>query len=110
MLFFLYRVMKRRNPLVLAPNKSVDLQARWKPSVGGAPVSSKSDAGVTALPHSHALPTVTPMPSVGQAGIGAQGMPLDVIEQPAMEAIPLQTSGRMELPSALVAPTMVGAT
>ena len=65
---------------------------------------------MTVLSAGLAPPTVTSMPSVAQAGVGAQGMPSDVTEQPAMEAILLPTMGWTELPSTLVAPATVGAT
>ena len=53
---------------------------------------------------------VAPVPSAGQAEAGTQGTPSEVVEQPAMETIPLPTMGRTGLPTALVAPTMAGAT
>ena len=53
---------------------------------------------------------VVPVPSAGQAGMGAQGMHLEVVEQPAMEAIPLPTTGQTGLLTALKVPTMVGVT
>ena len=51
---------------------------------------------------------VVPMPSVGQTVAGAKGTPSEVTEQMAMEAIPLPTLERTELPLALVALTAVG--
>ena len=53
---------------------------------------------------------VAPMPSVGWANTGVQGAPLEVMEQPVMTTIPLPTVGRTGLPTALVAPTVAGAT
>ena len=63
---------------------------------------------MTAPPAGQALPTVAPMPSVGWVDTGAQGAPSEVTEQPVMAVIPLLTIGRMGLPTALVAPTVVG--
>ena len=37
-------------------------------------------------------------------------MPSEVVEQPAMEVIPLSTIGQTELPTALVVPTAMGVT
>ena len=56
------------------------------------------------------LPTVAPVPSTGWADAGAQGAPSEVAEQPMMAMIPLLPAGRTGLPTALVAPTMMGAT
>ena len=56
-----------------------------------------------------ALLMVAPVPSVGQAGTRARGTPLEIIEPPATEVIPLSTMGQPELPLVLVAPTVVGA-
>jgi len=110
MLFLLYSIMKWRNTLVLAPKKSVALQEGRQSSIGIMPISGVSGAGVTTSSAGQALPTVTPMPSVGQAGVGAQGTPSDVAKQPVMEAIPLPMMGRTELPFMLVALATVGAT
>ena len=52
---------------------------------------------------------VAPMPSVGQAGAGAEEAPLGVAEQTTAEVTPPPTLERMELPPALVAPSVVGA-
>ena len=65
---------------------------------------------MTASPVGQALPVAAPMPSAGQAGVGAQRIPSEVAEQPAMVVTPLPTTGRMELPTAIVAPTVAGAT
>ena len=65
---------------------------------------------MTASSVGHAPPTVAPVPSAGQAGAKAEGMPSEVAKQPATEVIPLPTSERMELSPALLAPTVVGAT
>ena len=107
---YAFRSLQRRNPLALVPKKSVTLQAGQQPSVGVAPVSGGSGAGVTASPAGQASPTVAPVPSAGQAGAGVRGTPSEVAEPPAMEAIPLPTMGWMELSAGLVAPTVAGAT
>ena len=65
---------------------------------------------MTASPTGQVSPTVMLVPSVGQAGAGAQGTPLEVVEQPTMVATPLPTMGWMGLPTALMAPTAVGMT
>ena len=103
-------VLRRRNLLALAPKKSVTLQVRWQSSVDVAPVLGRNKAGTTVSLTGHAPPMVAYVPSVGQAGAGAGGAPLEVAEQPAMEVIPLPMMGRTELPSMLVAPTAMGAT
>ena len=51
---------------------------------------------------------VVPMPLAGRVDAGAQGTPSEVMEQPAMAAIPLPTMGRMGLPTMLMASNMVG--
>ena len=96
--------------MALAPKKSITVQVRRHPSADVAPISSGSSASVTTLLASEAPLMVAPVPSVGQAGAGAKGMPSEVAEEPAMEVIPLPMMGRMELPTALVAPTAVGVT
>ena len=96
--------------MALAPKKSVALQARRQPSAGVMPVSCGSDGSVTASLVSQVPPMVAPVPSVGRADKGAQGTPLEVVEQPAMVAIPLPTTGRTGLPAALAMPKMAGAT
>ena len=53
---------------------------------------------------------MVPVPSVGQMIAEAEGLPSEVTEQPAMEAIPLPTSERTELSLALMVPTAVGVT
>ena len=94
--------------MVLAPKKSIALQVRRQPSVDVAPVLGGSGAGATASPAGHVPPTVAPVPSVGQAGARAQGVPSEVAKQPAMEVIPLPMTGRTELPNVLVASTAMG--
>ena len=94
--------------LALAPKKSVAIQARRGPSPDVAPVSGESGAGVVASSTGQASPAVVPVPSVGQVVGKAEGVPSEVDEQPAMEAIPLPTSERAELPAALVVSTTVG--
>lgn len=96
--------------MALAPKKSIALQVRKQPSVDVAPISGGSSAGVTTSSTDHAPPMVASVPSVGQVGARADGTPSEVTEQPAMEVILLPTMGQMELSTALVAPTMVGAT
>ena len=68
--------------------KGVALQFKWQPSTSVAPISSESDASVTTF---------------------AQGAPSEVTEQSVTFAIPLPMAGRMGLPTALVASTVVGA-
>ena len=53
---------------------------------------------------------MAPVPSVGRADAGAQGTPLEVVEQLAMATIPLPTMGRTGLPTALEASIVVGTT
>lgn len=110
MLFVSCSVGRQRNPLALVPKKSIAVQARRQSSAGIVPISDGSGASVTASPSDQALPTVAPMPSIGQTNVGAQGTPLGVMEQPVMVVIPLSTTGQTGLPIALVVPTVVGAT
>ena len=105
-----YRVLRRGRSLALAPKKSITIQARRGPSPNVAPVSCRSGADVAASSAGQAPPAVAPVPSAGQADVGAEGAPSGVTEQMAAEVIPLPTSKRTELPLALVAPSMVGAT
>ena len=58
----------------------------------------------------HAPPMVASVCSVGQVGTEAKGMPSEVTEQPAMEVVPLPTTGQTELPTAPVVPTVAGVT
>jgi len=53
---------------------------------------------------------VAPVPLVGWVDVGVQGAPSEVAEQLVTAAIPLPTAGRTGLPTALVAPTVAGAT
>ena len=101
---------KQRNPLVLAPKKSVALQLRRQPLAGVTPISGGSNASVTTSSADQVLPTMAPVPSIGQTEVGAKGVPLEVKEQQAMATIPLPTMGQMGLPTVLVAPTVAGAT
>ena len=94
---------------MLAPKKNLALQARWQPLADVVPILGGSGASKTASLAEQALPMVAPMPSVGRVDVGAQGVPSEVVEQPTMAVIPLPTTGRMGLPTALVAPTLVGA-
>ena len=50
------------------------------------------------------------VPSAGQVNAGAEGTPSEVVEQPAMEVIPLPTWERMELSLALCGTDLVGTT
>ena len=95
--------------MVLAPKKSVALQAGRAPSPDVAPVSSRSDTDVAVLLAGQALPAVAPMPSAGQAGTKAEEAPSEVAEQTTVEVTPPPTLERMELPPTLVVPSMVGA-
>ena len=91
--------------MALAPKKSIALQTRRQPSAGVSPISGRSSISMTASP-----PTEAPVPLAGQVDTRAQGMPLEVVEQSVTVVIPLSTAGRTELPTVLVAPTVVGAT
>ena len=94
--------------MAVAPKNSIAIQARWGPLPDVAPISSRSGADVVASSAGQATPMVAPVPSVGQADAGAEGAPSEVAEQPATKVIPLPTSERMELPLALVVPSVVG--
>ena len=109
MFFVSCSTRRQRNPLVLAPKKSVALQARWEPSAGAAPILGGSDVSVTTPLARQVLPTVAPVPSAGWANVGGQGAPSEVTEQSAMVATPLPMTGRTELPTVLMVPTTVGA-
>ena len=109
MFFVPCSVDRQRNPLALAPKKSIALQSRRQLTVGVMPILGGSGASVTVSPASQALPMVAPMPLAGWADVGIQGAPLEVAEQPVMAAIPLPMVGQMGLPTALVAPTAGGA-
>ena len=74
---------------MLAPKKTIALQARWGPPNDVAPVLGESEADTTALSAGLALPAV-------------------VFAQPAMEVISLPTSKQAELLATLVASTMTG--
>ena len=43
---------------------------------------------------------------VGQADVGIQGAPSEVMEKPVTVVIPLSTVGRMGLPTVLMEPTV----
>ena len=110
---FFYSIGRRvrwGTSIALAPKKTVALQAKWGLFPDVVPVLSESGAGVTASLANQASPAVVLVPSVGQTDTGAEGAPSEVIEQSATEVILLPTLERMELPLALAAPTVVGAT
>ena len=96
--------------MALGPKKSVIIQARRRPSVDITPVLGKSGANVTASLVDQAPPMVAPVPSVGQAGMGARRMPSEVAKELVTEEVPLPTTGRSKLPTALVVPTPAGVT
>lgn len=96
--------------MVLAPKKSVTIQAGWRLLPGVTPVSRESGAGVTSSSAGQAPPVVVPVPSSGHVDAEAEGAPSKVAEQLAMEVIPLPTLGQTELPLVTVASTVVGAT
>ena len=80
MFFVPCSIGRQRNPLALAAKKGIALQSgRW-PSAGVAPVSSGSGASVTTSPAGQAPPMVVPVPFEGQAYVGAQGAPSEVME------------------------------
>ena len=103
------RVLRRGRSLVLAPKKSVALQAGHAPSPNVAPVSGRSGADVAASLVGQVPPAVAPMPSAGQADARAEEAPSGVIEQTAMEVILPPTLERTELSLTLVVPFVVGA-
>ena len=59
---------------------------------------------MTALLAGRAPTMVVPVPSVGRADAGVQGVPSEVAEQPVMVAILLPMAGWTGLPTTLVAP------
>jgi len=81
MLFVPCSVGRQRNPLALAPKKSVALQARQQPLAGAVPVLGESGASATASSAGQALPTVAPVPSAGRADAAAQGASSEVVVQ-----------------------------
>ena len=95
--------------MALVPKKSIALQAGRAPSPDVTPISGRSGVDVAASSASQALPAVVLMPSVGQADAGAEEAPSGVIEHMTTEVIPPPMSEWMELPLALVAPSVVGA-
>ena len=106
MLFVFCSVGRQRNPLALAPKKSVALQARRQLSADVAPILGGSGASVTVLLTGQVSPMVAPVPSMGRANVGVQGLPLVVAKRPVIAAIPLPTVGWTGLPTTLVAPTV----
>jgi len=81
MLFVPCSVGRQRNPLALAPKKSVALQARQQPLAGAVPVLGESGASATASSAGQALPMVAPVPSAGRADAAAQGASSEVVVQ-----------------------------
>ena len=110
MLFVPCSVDRQPNPLALAPKKSIALQSRQRPLASVAPISGGSGSSMTASSAGRMPSTVAPMPSVGWVDMGAQGAPLEAADHSVMAAIPLLMAGRMELPTVLVAPTVMGVT
>ena len=96
--------------MALAPKKSVAIQARRRPLANITPISGRSGASVTASLAGQASSMVAPMPSMGQADVGAQRTPSEVAKEPVRDAVPLPMMGRTELPTTLVAPTPAGMT
>lgn len=96
--------------MALAPKKSVALQVRRQPSADVAPVLGGSGTCATASLAGEALLKVVSTPLVGQGGTGAKGTPSEVTEQPTTKVSLLSMMGWMELPIALVVPTVVGVT
>ena len=74
-----------------------------------APISGRSGADFAVLSAGQAPSTVAPVPSVGQAGAGAEEAPSGVAEQTTTEVTPSPTLERTELSPVLVAPSVVGA-
>ena len=109
MVFVPCSIGRQRNPLALAPKKSIALQSRWQSSAGVASILGGSGASVTTSLASQALPTVAPLLSVGWADVGIQGAPSEVTKQPVMATILLPTARRTGLPTTVVALTVAGA-
>ena len=78
------------------------------PSPDVAPISDESGAGIIASLAGQAPPTVVPMPLEGQVVGEAKGVPSEVAEQTATEAIPLLTLEWAELLVVFVALAKVG--
>ena len=95
--------------MVLAPKKSVAIQARRWSSGDVAHISRWSGAGVTTSSVGQASLVVVPVPSAGQVDVGAQSTPLEVTKESATEVVRLPTMDRSELSTALVVLTLVGA-
>ena len=108
MLFVPCSVGRQRNPLALAPKKSVALQARRQLLASAMPILGGSGTSATASSAGQTLPVVMPVPSVGWVDAEAQRAPSGVAEQPTMVAILLLTTRQMGLPTALMAPTVAG--
>ena len=79
------------------------------PSPDVTPVSDRSGTDVAASLACPVLPVVTPAPSVGQVGAGAEEAPSGVAEQTTAKVTPPPTLEWMGLPPVLVAPSVVGA-
>ena len=93
---------------MLAPKKTVALQARRGSPPNIAPVSGESGAGVTASSAGLAPFVVVPVPSVGQAVDEAKGEPSKVATQPTTEVMPLPMLGWAKLSAAPIASTTAG--
>ena len=73
-----------------------------------APISGRSGADVAVSLAGQAPPAMAPVPSVGQAGAGAEEAPSGVTEQTTAEVTPPPTLERMKVPLVLVVPPVVG--
>ena len=85
---------RQRNPLAMAPKKSIAVQLGWQPSTSVVPILDESGANVTTSPAGKAPPTVVPMPLAGRVDVGFQGAPSEVMEHPKMATILLPMVGR----------------
>ena len=92
---------------MLAPKKSVALQAGGISSLDITPILGRSGTDVAASLAGQVPPAVVPAPSVGQAGAGAKEAPSGVAKQTTVEVTPLPTLERTGLLPALVAPSIV---
>ena len=79
------------------------------PSPDVTPVSDRSGIDIAASLAGPVLPVVTPAPSVGQVGAGAEEAPSGVAEQMTAGVTPLPTLERTGPLPVLVAPSAVGA-
>ena len=79
------------------------------PSPDVTPVLGRSGTNVADSLASPVLPVVTPAPSVGQVGAGAEEAPSGVAEQMTAGVTPLPTLEQTGPQPVLVAPSAVGA-